>query len=298
MTDTLDVGSFKPIPDTDLDANQIANALTAVESWANAVAAEIDALDLGTIPTDLATLQSEVATLQGQVAGLGSWVTVTGAWTLASSDSPIFVLTAPSSMATTLYPGVRLKITDTTDKYGIVVKVADTTVSVWVESSVSIATNPTAVAYSYGDTPPGFPRTPTTWDVTLSDASDRTKASPSGTTWYLFDAALKIDIPVGGAEVFYRVAAEVDDSGANIGMYVSLSTSQTSESDTELTSLIRVGGTSALAEGTLTGRKTIIVSAKTAYYLIGRSAGSGATSINFRGSAAHPTVVRARCAYL
>lgn len=297
MTDILDLGAYKPVVDADGDADQLANGFTAIESWGNDIVAELDALDVGTIPDDITLLQSQVATLQSQLAIAGSWVAATGAWTLTSSDSPVFVLTAPGSMATTLYPGSRLKITDTTDKYAIVVKVAGAVVTCVVESSVSIITNPTAVSYSYADSPPGFPKDPTRWEVIVSDGSDRAKASPSGTTWYLFDPALTLNVPIGAWDLYYRAAAETIDSGGQIGMLTSLSTSQTSESDTELTSMIRCAGTPANLLDTVTAKKTIAVTSKTPYYLIARSTGGG-TSINFRGSSGHPTVMRARLSYV
>ncbi len=232
-----------------------------------------------------------------------SWFDAGETWTALGADAPNFTFTILGDKTTKYLPGMRAKLTQASVKYFIIVAVSYdggtglTTVTVYGGTDYTLTgaaiTNP---FYSVGKVPTGFPADPVKWTEVLTDTADRAQASPSGTTWYNL-GTLSITLPIGAWQVRFHVAAETVDAGGTIGIFSTLSTANNSETDTEFTSCIKIGGTPASAGGTQFVTKALTLAAKTVYYLNARSTGGG-TSLNFRGATLHPTVVRAVSAYL
>lgn len=232
-----------------------------------------------------------------------SWFAADETWTYLAADDPTFTFTILGDKTAKYQAGMRVKLSQTSVKYFIMVAVAYdggtglTTVTIYGGTDYDlVSATITDPFYSTAKAPTGFPMNPEKWMVTLSDTSDRTQASPSGTTWYNL-GSLSITLPIGAWDVRVHLCAEIVDAGGQIGQWSSLSTANNSESDTQFTTMIRVAGSPANVSGTGHVAKTLVLAAKTVYYLVTRSGGGG-TSVNFVGSTGHPTSVRARCAYL
>lgn len=91
---------------------------------------------------------------QNQIGGDG-WQLADETWAYASAST----ITVPSGAAAKYAVGDRIKWTQTTVKYGVIVVVADTLLTIAVNTDFTVAT-PTAITdnyYSHQDTPIGFP---------------------------------------------------------------------------------------------------------------------------------------------
>ena len=233
------------------------------------------------------------------------WIEVFETWTYASADAPTFTFTVVGDKSTKYYPGMRIKLTQTTVKYFIITKVVysspNTTVTVYGGTDYTLANE--AIIYPYyssAKAPAGFPLDPTKWTVTVTDSTQRSKTTDiSDSTWYNIDAAAQISVPIGIWNVSYMVygSSSVTATPAWHAIRVCLSSSSNSCSDNlslqehlVLTDL----DNNILSVATI----KVVTTAKTTYYVnIQCSASTAITLLRYYNDL-YPMVIKAECAYL
>jgi len=233
------------------------------------------------------------------------WIEVFETWTYASADAPTFTFTVVGDKSTKYYPGMRIKLTQTTVKYFIITKVVysspNTTVTVYGGTDYTLANE--AIIYPYyssAKAPAGFPLDPTKWTVTVTDSTQRSKTTDiSDSTWYNIDAAAQISVPIGVWNVSYMVygSSSVTATPAWHAIRVCLSSSSNSCSDNlslqehlVLTDL----DNNILSVATI----KVVTTAKTTYYVnIQCSASTAITLLRYYNDL-YPMVIKAECAYL
>lgn len=86
--------------------------------------------------------------------GSDGWTTASGTWTYASAST----ITVPSGAASIYQRGDKIKFTQTTVKYAVIVTVADTLLTIAVNNDYTVANAAiTSPAYSHVSNPLGFP---------------------------------------------------------------------------------------------------------------------------------------------
>lgn len=230
------------------------------------------------------------------------WVPIPTTCTYASADSPTFTFTIAGDWSTIFRKGTRFKLTQTTAKYFIcsddsVYSAPNTTVTVYGGTDYTLADAAiTSPYFSNERFPYGFPVSESKWSVIISDANDRSQASPTQNTWYNL-GSLSIVLPIGSWETSYAVLAYVVASGSTVSMFTTLSTANNSESDPEFSTQINVGSTGLAIS--VYRRKVLDIASKTTYYLIAKTDQASMTNINFLGTTGKPTTkIRAAFRYL
>lgn len=230
------------------------------------------------------------------------WIPAGETWTYASAASPTFTFTISGDKTTKYYPGMRLKLThSSTTKYFIVTKVSysspNTTVTIYGGTDYSLAsgaiTNP---YYSMMKAPAGFPLSPDKWTVTVTNATQLTKSTPTADQWY--NLGVSIDIPIGVWMVEYGALMQVMRSTADwCNVYSTFST--TTNSVTDGTTTIKVGGKDGIANSQTVIKPNIFrsLTSKTTYYLLIMTDWTNVNEIEFRGDQ-QTTYIKAVCAYL
>ena len=233
------------------------------------------------------------------------WIEVFETWTYASADAPTFTFTVVGDKSTKYYPGMRIKLTQTTVKYFIITKVVysspNTTVTVYGGTDYTLANE--AIIYPYyssAKAPAGFPLDPTKWTVTVTDSTQRSKTTDiSDSTWYNIDAAAQISVPIGIWNVSYMVygSSSVTATPAWHNVRVCLSSSPNSCSDNlslrehlVLTDLHN----NILSVATI----KVVTTAKTTYYVNIQCSANTAITLLRHYNDLYPMVIKAECAYL
>ena len=248
-------------------------------------------------------------------SGAPAWTNPDG-WTLYSGSVPTTgTFDAPSypvvfsgvDLTGVLKEGMRVKITQSTDKYFLITKVAfstDTTVTLYGGTDYTLVasgtTAITAFSYSREKLPTNFPVDPNKWTVETTDTSNRSQATPTQNTWYNL-GSVSVNVPIGLWNLEYSVALQGNVTAATTaGPYHStLSTANNSESDADFTCTNFNGGASGAVNilSQVYKRKIISLTAKATYYLNTRTTSASQANINNRGDLGK-TVIRAICAYL
>lgn len=239
----------------------------------------------------------------GRVAGWDGWMPANETWTYASADDPTFTITVPSGAASKYSEGMRIKLTQTTDKYFIITKVADTVLTVYGGTDYDLVDAAiTSPYYSTQKAPLGFPLDPTKWTIETKNTGNCSQSSPTAGTWYNL-GSINIAIPIGVWRVYYQAIAMPQKANTpDLEMYVTLSTANNSQSDFDFTSLFSIyeaatGGANFRTFSLVNREKFLNLASKTTYYLNAKTNISGMITIAFRGDQA-PTIIRAVCAYL
>lgn len=334
MTSTTDVKQYR-IADvyvgagvTQITAGNITNKVgtTGTPFVANVVGASFNLQTFitqmeGEFDYWMATLVNElssnqVTNLQAQITQLQTgWTAIGGTCTYVSADGPIFVMNVTNADATPIGVGYKIRLTQTTEKYFIVVAKgapsgANTPITLYggTDSTLTNAAI-TFPFYSNARTPINFPMDPDKWTITVTDTTLRTKTSPIVSTWFhnVDSGNLPwIDIPIGAWNIFYSAMGRLEAAiGASfMRMEVALSTSTSSVSDTSLVSANshNPGVVTTAAEAAVNMfrnlPKIISVAVKTRYYMIFMAQSSATpNSISLQGSIG-TTVIKAVCAYL
>lgn len=159
--------------------------------------------------TALATQQSIKAYVDTDGGSLGGWTAVTDTWTYASAST--FTIAGVDRTAV-FTKGTRLKFTQTTVKYAVVVASSfstNTTVTIAVNTDYTIANAAiTAPYYSYQASPAGYPLF-FNWTPTFSASGSMTTASANIThamysiTGGLLTASVKWQLTTGGTASTY-----------------------------------------------------------------------------------------------
>jgi hypothetical protein len=222
------------------------------------------------------------------------------ALTYLGADSPTFTATTASDLTGIISPGMRLKLTQTTDKYFIVTAINTGTLTMYGGTDYTLAnatiTNP---QISSSKIPFGFPADPTKWMVRVVDTTRPAQSTPTGGTWYNL-GTITISIPIGIWDVSYQVLAHGADTTATIvDCVVTLSTSGTTSSDSQMqahTSYSDNSSQNRTIDTSLTKRKIVSTAVKTAYFLNAKSDNT-IDEIAFEGSTT-ATIIEAKSAYL
>lgn len=241
------------------------------------------------------------------------WLRAQSTWTYSSADSPSFVITVPDLDAALIGVGWRVRLNQSGTKYFIVTAKGssvggNTPLTVYGGTDYTLANAAISdVRFSSDKAPMGFPLSPAKWTVTASDATDRTKTSPSTDVWYnAMDSGnlLSIVLPIGEWVVSYKCIARVQVAAGSTyvrsDVTLSTSTSSVSDADFTITNGFNPGAatTTALAINSylISLPKAVAVAAKTTYYLLIKSI-QPADNLQLRG-ASSTTMIKAVCAYL
>ena len=230
------------------------------------------------------------------------WYPAGETYTFGAADSPSFTVTITGDLTTKYSAGMRVKLTHSaTTKYFIITKVAysapDTTLTLYGGTDYTLSAGAiTSPFFSTHKAPLGFPLDPTKWTVETTDVTSRSQASPVSGTWYNL-GTVNIVLPIGAWDTYYQTVGGPSRAAAgDKSQYVTLSTANNSESDTDFTSHGRNdGGTFFYQE--FYRRKTVVVSAKTTYYLNTKTASASMTAIENRNDQSK-LIIRAVSAYL
>lgn len=228
------------------------------------------------------------------------WTGANDTWTYSSYDSTnkTGVITVPSDATTKYSVGMRVKFTNNSStQYGIITKVAATSLTVYFGTDYSLTNSAiSAIYYSVHKAPFGFPLDPAKWTVSLVDNTFNSLVLSS--SWQ-YISPMTLAVPIGVWNLEYSIYLEVTKAATTgISILGTLSTANSTESDTEFTSYLELDGASAtLALWSLVARrKAVSLSSATTYYFNIKAGTVGATgAVNPKGST---NVIKAVCAYL
>jgi hypothetical protein len=234
---------------------------------------------------------------------VSGWVACGVTFTYASADAPTFTMTAPGDLTGTYKAGMKIKLTQTTDKFFFIsidptysAGTGLTTFTLYGGTDYTLANAAiTSPCYSRDKAPFGFPMSPAKWTIEATDTNARTQASPTQNTWYNL-GSLSISIPVGVWNICYNVNVHIVKASSNAVVETTLSTANNSESDADMTAMF-VGYANGGCGCNVERSKTISLASKTLYYLNTRTVSSSVDSIYDYGSFSK-TIIRAICAYL
>lgn len=234
------------------------------------------------------------------------WIAGTGTWSYSSADSPTFVISVNADVTAIIGVGDRIKLTQTTTKYFIVTAVGSysgsaTLVTVYGGTDYTLAAaSITSPYYSHQRSPFGFPVDPEKWQVSFSDTTSRSQATPTQNTWYNL-GTLSVSIPIGAWRIKCSIILQTTENSANTSVVqATISSANNSESNTKFTAayVSNVGGATS---NSLAVPCTIIgnlkLAAKASYYFNSRTQNASIDTIYFRNDLA-PLSFYAECAYL
>jgi len=175
----------------------------------------------------MARISNPINPIGAAAGATDGWTDANETWAYASATT----ITVPSGAASKYQKGDKIKWTQTTVKYGVIVGVADTVLTIAVNTDY-VVTNAAISAnyYSHQVNPMGYPTwfnyTPTygasgsmTWtSVTANPAKFKINGksctvviSASGTTGGTASTVLTVTLPVTPDNTTYRVGGSVDD---------------------------------------------------------------------------------------
>lgn len=258
-----------------------------------------------------------------QTARPDGWKSTSRTWTYASADAPVYQIYVSGDVSGSSDPdyklGNKVKCTNnSTTVYGFIVKLGAfdagnnrTPVDLYLGTDYTLANSAITAPYiSKVKSPDGFPLNPDKWTVSTTTSDSPAKSSPTASTWYggsgLSPTGPSISIPIGAWRVIYSVVADYTANlatAANVGLRVTLSTANNSESDPEFTRSATVtlpAFASALQRGSYRAEKVLTLTSKTTYYVnmfAGNVAGTS-PALTMNSGGVFRNLIRAVCAYL
>ena len=225
------------------------------------------------------------------------WTATGESWTYASwtSGTRIGTITVPTDATTKYKAGDRIKITQSTGgtKYGIIVKVAATLLTVFFPSGTTL--NNEAITSPFyalsGVNPLGFDTNPDNWTMKLESNTNRSQASPTTNTWY---NAESLALGIGVWDVWYECLISATGS-VNASPYLTLSTTNNSETDAKWT--LRVYAQGAVLGLSTSGRRKLVVLTSASTLYLNMKVDQASSIVQTFASNGH-TVIYARCAYI
>jgi hypothetical protein len=230
------------------------------------------------------------------------WIAAGETWTYDGADSPTFTFTISGDKTSKYAPGMRIKLTQTTVKYFIIVAISysdpNTTVTIYGGTNYTLVNAAiTDPYYSMMKSPVGFPSDPEKWTVQLVDTANRVQDNPTISTWFNI-GNISISIPIGAWRLMYFVSPFVNFSSSKpLSLQTTLSTTSDGASDvTFITGSYANPITTFMATHFM--EKFVNITSKTTYYIntIYWSSGT-AIELSIRGSSS-PTIIKAVCAYI
>lgn len=240
------------------------------------------------------------------------WIPAKANWPYVSADAPSYVVAVPDIDAAFISVGNRVQCAQPALS-NFIVTAKGTPASGMTPVTLYGGTDYSLVAdtpiynpfYSPIKSPYAFPLDETKWTILISNSSNCAKTTPSAATWYggsgLSPTGPSIDIHIGAWKTSYKAfIATKDTTVTDFTIYSTLSTANNSESDSDFTA----GGVQAFGTAlTLQAmypvfvEKTLVLAAKTTYYLNIKSNISTADNIQIRGDLV-ATSLKAICRYL
>ncbi len=229
------------------------------------------------------------------------WQAFTPVCSYGSADSPTFTMTVSGDYSSTLYPGMKMKLTQTGVKYFIITKVVysapNTTVYLYGGTDYTLtAAAISNVYYSMEKIPQGFPADPAKWTVTLSNSNTNGVAA---TTEVIYNpGSLYLDVPIGAWKLRQMFQVLVVYNTALSGtLYGGLSTLNNGFSDLSMISDEYLSAITAF-QFVCNKEKFVNLASKTRYYVVARIDYGGGTATLYTNGGNTPIVVQAVCAYL
>lgn len=166
------------------------------------------------------------------------WTATGETWTYSSwtSGTRTGTITVPSDATTKYQAGMRIKISQSTGgtKYGIITKVASTTLTVFFPSGTTLNNETISTPYySSLYAPYGFDTDPTLWSLEVTDTTNRTQSSPTYTNYYNL-GSISLTVPIGVWDIRAKgqFGSQRNNSFDNAA-YVALSKSSSTETETD-----------------------------------------------------------------
>ena len=230
---------------------------------------------------------------------LTGWVDADETWTYASADDPTYTLTISGDKTSKYSAGMRVKLTQTTDKYFIITAVSysssNTTLTLYGGTDYDLANATiTSPAFSVMKAPYGFPLNPSKWTEEFRNETDQSQSSPTNGTVYNPGSTL-LSVPIGAWKLRFQVTFSITlASSGTMAPYVGLGTTSSSLSN-EWQYYLRQDNLLRHIAG-IVKENYINLTSKQIYYLNCKVATTTST-ISYVGSIG-ATVIRATCAYL
>lgn len=153
-----------------------------------------------------------------------------------------------------------------------------------------------ATSYSTARAPYGFPASKAKWRVTFINRTSTTQGSPVQNTWYNVGNA-QLLVPSGAWIIQYMASSYASrGSAGSCGIFSTLSTSVSAESDIDMTVQIYSASVSEIL-GLAARNRELVLTTPTSYYLVSRTDVTGIASLTNFGNTA-TTRIEAECAYL
>jgi hypothetical protein len=214
-----------------------------------------------------------------------------------------FIVDTSGDLSATLGVGQRIKFTDSTVKYFILVAIATTRLTLYGGTDYTVVSTAavTSPSYSMVKAPYGFPLSPTKWMVKFTDNGARSQATPSASTYYN-PGGVFISIPIGDWIITGKWSVRAADTAAQLTLITTtLSTSSSAASDADFTSEgyispAAIGGNTRV-EFPFTVNKYLTLTTKTTYYPIFMVWIANIDTVVFQNESVR-MIVRAVCAYL
>ena len=239
-----------------------------------------------------------------QLINANGWNPANETWAYASADDPTYTFTISAFDATTKYSvGMKIKLTQSTGgtKYAFITKVVfddpGSTITAYFGTDYNLENEAiTLPYYSLVKAPFGFPLDPTKWTVSVTDTSNASQATPTQNVFYNL-GSVSIDVPIGSWIVRYDICSRTAaTSNTVVDMYITLSTANNSESDSEFSVWINIDNADACYIPASKG-KLLTLTTKDTYYLIVSTTRTTGSALVWRGDII-PTKIIAVCAYL
>jgi hypothetical protein len=210
------------------------------------------------------------------------------------------VISVNADMTGLIGVGYRIRLTQTTAKYFIVTAVGAysggaTLITVYGGTDYTLADEAiTSPYYSYAKAPLGFPMNPAKWTVTVESTTSTKTTTPTQGVWYNHSS---IDVPIGSWKLGYNGTPYLLDAGGGgiFSIYITLSTSNNSESDKRLTGIGYAVNPGHYHQ--ITRDIFLTLASKATYYLNIKTGGSGVDTIGMY-NANCTLIIQAVCAYL
>ncbi|HQJ93162.1 MAG TPA: hypothetical protein PLI71_09850 [Clostridia bacterium] len=228
-----------------------------------------------------------------QIEDYDGWIPSHETWTYASADDPTYTLTISGDKTAKYYPGMRVKLTQSTGgtKYFIITGVAYssgtglTTLTLYggygySGSGYGYDLNNEAITspyYSFAKAPTGFPLDPTIWEYKVTDTTKRSKTGCTGGQWYYLTSTPGITVPIGAWRLSYQLMAQGNKTVTSFSAHISAAFS-TSSSSPAIADNIWVRRSYAIVDSSsfsgintsvsLNAENNIILTAKQSYYPI------------------------------
>lgn len=232
--------------------------------------------EVSDINTRVTTAENEIDVIQTQIAG---WKPLTATFTYDSADAPTFVMATSNDLTGVLSVGMKLRLTQTTDKYFFITAITASTITMYGGTDYTLANETISnVGYSTEKAPYGFPLSPDKWSVVWTQTTNYSQASPTQNTIYAVPG-VSIDVPIGDWNIGWQATLFVTRSATGqVDMKGALSTSTSANTHPELIgSLTGTSLTNLLM--TVSRDLTVSTVAKTPYYFTISTSIAGITTI-------------------